>query len=591
MQDVRGVCKPLLRAISGGPQASPTAKQKGKAPAKRKQGSSPAGASKAKSKGKRARSKKQWGEGQSLGDGTEQEPDVESTAEAGAHKKRRVDHAAPSPGVDVSDTNTAAAAAEARSATNRELDLRREDMDSMAQHHDLLLDLTLKQWIPRLEQQFEAEPDDATDNVGAPASAAASGQPVGQVQPQQAPGGDGSGGAAESATADDQFSVEEAHGSYLEFYITVCIELVYLFRAEPEQANELDPAWARDTLAPLGIDMSDVTDAELETYFDDAAKIYEEYEEQKIAQLLLEHADQMESCNVAWIRRQLGYTTPPPSADDAFAIKVWIDMWENAKLAIAEREKSLSAATNQADAGPAAAEADLLPAEAVPHPSQLHAPHHAERYSSTADSTIGSAESFPQTDALLRDPAFKVELDLEDSTDPLADTEAAVGVSLVRALAAEGDNQVKKAFQSALHSRQAEAKAEGKYQASLAGNMVYTLNQTRGLRGEEHTYLNAKTSRGRPSVDETVQLIPYQTLVAVVHSIAVNPDEAVRDKLHPVPMALTSPRVFWNICYHEGVGPTVSFAKACQELIPSLDWKKLFERRKKLKYDSLEWAM
>eukprot|EP00041_Stephanoeca_diplocostata_P028378 m.803390 g.803390 ORF g.803390 m.803390 type:complete len:132 (+) comp23365_c0_seq2:2250-2645(+) len=98
----------------------------------------------------------------------------------------------------------------------------------------------------------------------------------------------------------------------------------------------------------------------------------------------------------------------------------------------------------------------------------------------------------------------------------------------------------------------------------------------------------------------------------------------VMHRLHPVAMALMSPRVFWNVvrCANIGrealasassragvcfncmrvhvptvthteftfAGPGKSFEQGCRELAPELNWTRVFERTRKLKYSSLEWA-
>ena len=54
--------------------------------------------------------------------------------------------------------------------------------------------------------------------------------------------------------------------------------------------------------------------------------------------------------------------------------------------------------------------------------------------------------------------------------------------------------------------------------------------------------------------------------------------------------ALRSPKVFWNVVHAGAVGAEVGFQDALATLMPETDWKAVFTRKKKLKYDSLEWA-
>ena len=48
--------------------------------------------------------------------------------------------------------------------------------------------------------------------------------------------------------------------------------------------------------------------------------------------------------------------------------------------------------------------------------------------------------------------------------------------------------------------------------------------------------------------------------------------------------------MFWNVVHAGAVGAEVGFQDALATLMPETDWKAVFTRKKKLKYDSLEWA-
>lgn len=86
---------------------------------------------------------------------------------------------------------------------------------------------------------------------------------------------------------------------------------------------------------------------------------------------------------------------------------------------------------------------------------------------------------------------------------------------------------------------------------------------------------------GRKEREECVTDIPCFLLKAILKQIATEGDEEQVQNLRPVSMALVSPRVFWSLVRHGGVGPGVSFAAALGNLVPSVDWNALVEQRKR----------
>ena len=86
---------------------------------------------------------------------------------------------------------------------------------------------------------------------------------------------------------------------------------------------------------------------------------------------------------------------------------------------------------------------------------------------------------------------------------------------------------------------------------------------------------------GRKEREECVTDIPCFLLKAILKQIATEGDEEQVQNLRPVSMALVSPRVFWSLVRHGGVGPGVSFAAALGILVPSVDWNALVEQRKR----------
>eukprot|EP00041_Stephanoeca_diplocostata_P028381 m.803434 g.803434 ORF g.803434 m.803434 type:complete len:159 (+) comp23365_c0_seq6:1873-2349(+) len=157
-------------------------------------------------------------------------------------------------------------------------------------------------------------------------------------------------------------------------------------------------------------------------------------------------------------------------------------------------------------------------------------------------------------------------------------------------MSAAGDNGVKKAFQTALRSREAEADAEAKVQATLGGSVSIAVCHTVTPQGQQEEYLTVTYKKQRTSVEETVQYIPELLLVAILESLTESDDSNEHNRLHPVAMALMSPRVFWNVVRCANIGPDKSFEQGCRELAPELNWNRVFERTRKLKYSSLEWA-
>eukprot|EP00041_Stephanoeca_diplocostata_P028379 m.803389 g.803389 ORF g.803389 m.803389 type:complete len:159 (+) comp23365_c0_seq2:1873-2349(+) len=91
-------------------------------------------------------------------------------------------------------------------------------------------------------------------------------------------------------------------------------------------------------------------------------------------------------------------------------------------------------------------------------------------------------------------------------------------------MSAAGDNGVKKAFQTALRSREAEADAEAKVQATLGGSVSIAVCHTVTPQGQQEEYLTVTYKKQRTSVEETVQYIPELLLVAILESLTESDD-------------------------------------------------------------------
>jgi len=136
--------------------------------------------------------------------------------------------------------------------------------------------------------------------------------------------------------------------------------------------------------------------------------------------------------------------------------------------------------------------------------------------------------------------------DISDGLDPITASEQALGAGLVEAAAARGDNAVKQALKSALQRREAEAEAEGKVHAALAGEVSFAVQSITMPTGHIEQYLKVSYKTVRAWKEETVQLIPELTLLGILQSLIEGDDEAA-SRLHPAQMAFFSPRVFWNL--------------------------------------------
>jgi hypothetical protein len=82
---------------------------------------------------------------------------------------------------------------------------------------------------------------------------------------------------------------------YYAWYTSICFELLYCFKSSPEQAAEYDAGWVRGQLLLSDYAVDDSDDDELEFMFADAAEIYEDYENQRLAQALLDSPSKLQS--------------------------------------------------------------------------------------------------------------------------------------------------------------------------------------------------------------------------------------------------------------------------------------------------------
>jgi len=138
------------------------------------------------------------------------------------------------------------------------------------------------------------------------------------------------------------------------------------------------------------------------------------------------------------------------------------------------------------------------------------------------------------------------------------------------------------AFKAIVDERAKEAEGNAKVAAARAGAVTYaTLADGRIV----VKYSASDVAGGRLTRTERsdcVQDIPKAMLPYILATVGASKDGGIsRANLSPPAMAVASPRMFWSIVRHGGVGPTVSFAQALQRLAPDVcDWSALSRRER-----------
>jgi len=140
-------------------------------------------------------------------------------------------------------------------------------------------------------------------------------------------------------------------------------------------------------------------------------------------------------------------------------------------------------------------------------------------------------------------------------------------------------SNLRKSFREAMKSRLQLASAEEKFAAAIAGKVRF---EPLGDGSGRLRCIYAKPS-GRKELEECVSDIPPFLLKAILKAIQASGDETQLENLQPVAMALVSPRTFWAVVRHGGVGPGRSFTLALQQLVPDVDWAELIDQRKRRK--------
>ena len=343
----------------------------------------------------------------------------------------------------------------------------------------------------------------------------------------------------------------EELGSTWNVYYAMVLELLYAFRDEPERADgEFDEVWTRAALqrADYEVDEDEETSAELEEAYDEAVEMYADAEATVLSQLLVDHRERAAAFDLGWVRSVLGYTTPDPL--DEHAVDVWRRTWATAKLCaddfVRENPFGVDAHASMA-AGVASAPTVSTSAAAAAVAASADGTPDAAGVSSMARRKASAQLGF-DFDAIVASNLQSI----GDSVDPISASEQALGAGLVEAAGARGDNAVKQALKSALQRREAEADAEGKVHAALAGEVSFAVQSVTTPAGHVEQYLKVSYKTVRAWKEETVQLIPELTLLGILQSLIEGDDEAA-SRLHPAQMAYFSPRVFWNLarCVHQ----------------------------------------
>ena len=172
-----------------------------------------------------------------------------------------------------------------------------------------------------------------------------------------------------------------------------------------------------------------------------------------------------------------------------------------------------------------------------------------------------------------------------------ADLMRAAEASAARGSAADPTiASLQNAFRAIVQERAAEAEGNRKVSAAVAGRVTFqSLIDGRLV----VRYSAPDVAAGRVGVDgeqtEIVQDLPAALLPLVLRVVAADQSPAARQNLAPAAMAVASPRVFWAIVRHGGVGggDGIGFAEALERLAPgAADWASIAvrERRRPERY-------
>ena len=147
----------------------------------------------------------------------------------------------------------------------------------------------------------------------------------------------------------------------------------------------------------------------------------------------------------------------------------------------------------------------------------------------------------------------------------------AAAADLVDAVSSTNQSTVSRVLRHDLKNarelREQEAEAERRIAAALGSNCAF-VSLPDGSMNMSVTYKVGP----RKEKTEEVQDIPRPLLKMVLEAVLGSQDAQARNNLRPLSMAQATPRVFWNVVRHGGVGPACNFQQALSVLVPDPQW-------------------
>jgi len=184
-------------------------------------------------------------------------------------------------------------------------------------------------------------------------------------------------------------------------------------------------------------------------------------------------------------------------------------------------------------------------------------------------------------DVMLQDPDA-------NGADGSSNTGATMSLDLLRAAEAMAKNayatdptvrSLQDAFMAIIDERAQQAEGDAKVSAARAGAVTYTTLADGRIVVKYSAPDVAQGKLAHTERSDCVADVPA-SMLAFILAVAVA-DGNSRANLAPSAMAVASPRVFWSVVRHGGVGPDVSFAQALKRLAPTVaNWDALSHRER-----------
>jgi len=225
--------------------------------------------------------------------------------------------------------------------------------------------------------------------------------------------------------------------------------------------------------------------------------------------------------------------------------------------------------------------------EVVPSVSKTNAKKRRQADAATLDAAVRRRLS-----AQLRAAETSADVMLQDpdanGADGSSNTGAAMSVDLLRAAEAMAKNahatdptvrSLQDAFKAIIDERAQQAEGDAKVSAARAGAVTYTTLADGRIVVKYSAPDVAQGKLAHTERSDCVADVPA-SMLAFILAVAVA-DGNSRANLAPSAMAVASPRVFWSVVRHGGVGPDVSFAQALKRLAPTVaNWDALSHRER-----------